>query len=456
MKNYYLHLSLSLLICLLQPSLYQAQINHVPNPGFEDILDCDIQYGEVDKATPWQITGSPNSSPDLYHVCANEDSFYGIPTFGGVGIVPYSGEGMSGLVNLYAEEKIYARLLAPLPTDHDIYLSFAINPEKNYDPEFGTLCYSNTQSLAFNDNLIDFPKVALASDTLLNNGENWTQLETCYQATGEEKYVFLGNYQTGSRRLVYCDNYADINFTYAYVDDVIVAPFDVVPDTIIVCAGEVQEFMIDFFKLPITWEDGFVGGQRTISESGNYTVLAETANCLLRDNVVVIKIPEQEETIEATICDEGETILNTPVQALWDDGTVSTSRIIVRPGTYTAELLIDCEEESVGYIYEVTEVNCGVDAFVPNVFSPNADGLNDEMKFYFNTLFDYSGELIIFDRWGNHLFQTTHNSADPILTWDGRSKGEELNPGVYIWIFRYQSSREVKARYLSGDVTIVK
>jgi len=429
-----------------------AQENLVDNPGFEDITECEIGYGEVDKAVPWKITGSINSSPDVYHECASEDSFYGIPPE----ILTYSGDGMAGIVSLYAEEKIYSRLISPLPLDHDIYLSFALRPQENFNQEFGLICYSNTHSMAFSDNLVEFPNLALSSDTILNNVNDWTKLETCYRANGEEKYVFLGNYQNAANKRIYCDNYEDLNHTYTYIDQVIVAAFDVVPDTVVICAGDIQEFNINFFDLPIIWDDGFLGGDRTFSESGTYSVLAKTANCLLEDKVVIIKIPEREEIIEMSICDEAEAILTTPVPALWDNGTISNSITVNRPGSYSAELLINCEEESVGYSFEVTEMFCGIEAFVPNIFSPNADGLNDELIFYFNALFDYSGELVIFDRWGNHLFQGEYNNTNPAPTWDGTYKGEALNAGVYIWIFRYQSTGDLKTRILSGDVTIVK
>jgi hypothetical protein len=37
------------------------------------------------------------------------------------------------------------------------------------------------------------------------------------------------------------------NSSYTYVDDVVVAPFDVVPDTIVLCEGDEIEFNITFF-----------------------------------------------------------------------------------------------------------------------------------------------------------------------------------------------------------------
>ena len=445
------------IICwLILANCLQAQENLVPNPGFEDVIDCNIEWGEIFKAEPWLITGPANPSPDLFHECANEDSFYGVPSNSCHSIYPQSGEGMAGLVNLFADEKIYARLLAPIPTDHDIYISFANFPEENCDIEFGELCSSNTQSLAFGNHPNDIPELALSSDTILNNFTDWTTLETCYQANGTEKYVFLGNYQNALRKEIFCHNYTPINFTYSYVDNVIVAAFDVVPDTIILCADEVEDFSIDFYDLPINWTDGFLGGNRTITESGTYTVQAATANCLLEDSMVIIKIPEQSEIIEETICDEANLILTSPFIGLWDNGIISSTRMVTRPGNYSVELLIDCEEENLKLNYEVLEINCGIEAFVPDIFSPNSDGINDELVFYFNSIFDFTGELIIFDRWGNHLFKLDYHNSNPTPTWNGRYKGEALDPGVYIWIFKYQSLEDQKTRILSGDVTLVR
>lgn len=438
-------------------TLIRAQNNLVPNPGFEEITDCAIEFGEIFKAEPWLITGIQNPTPDLFHLCANEDSFYGIPSRTcNTEHYPHSGEGMAGLVNIFADEKIYARLLDSIPTDHDIYISFANFPEQNCNVEFGNLCNSNTQSLAFDDRPNDIPHLALSSDTILNNFTDWTILETCYRADGTEKYVFLGNYQSTLKKEIYCDNIQEANFSYSYVDDVIVAAFDVVPDTVLICAGEEKFFSIDFFDLPISWADGFSGGRRTIDESGTYIVEAATANCILQDPMVVIKIPEQGDVIQESICDQATLTLTTPVLGLWDNGIISTSRIVTGPGDYEVELLIDCNEENLNFIYEVIEVNCGIEAFVPDIFSPNSDGINDELKFYFNSPFTFTGELIIFDRWGNHLFQMDYSNTSPTPTWDGRYKGTALNAGVYIWVFRYQSMEDLRTRVIAGDVTIVK
>ncbi len=66
--------------------------------------------------------------------------------------------------------------------------------------------------------------------------------------------------------------------------------------------------------------------------------------------------------------------------------------------------------------------------FLPNVFSPNGDGLNDG----FVTLYTGSQPftLTIFDRWGAQHF----NTRDKLEAWDGNSKnGEPLPEGVYFY-----------------------
>jgi len=68
---------------------------------------------------------------------------------------------------------------------------------------------------------------------------------------------------------------------------------------------------------------------------------------------------------------------------------------------------------------------------IPNVFSPNGDGINDELRLNYWGSGNY--EILIFDRWGNEVFQTT----DTETFWDGRNNGGEAVPeGVYYMAVR--------------------
>jgi len=90
--------------------------------------------------------------------------------------------------------------------------------------------------------------------------------------------------------------------------------------------------------------------------------------------------------------------------------------------------------------------------YVPNAFSPNADGTND--------LFFAKGEgvkdfkLYVFDRWGSQVFF----SDDIYKGWDGRfqSKGTEIvQEDVYVWKIECKTSKG-EAKLLKGVVSLIK
>ena len=428
-----------------------AQVNLVPNPGFEDLSDCDLEYGEADKAPPWKIMNDPIATPDLFHYCSTNEFF--IPSL--TGIEPKSGEGMVGLVNLAVEERIYARLLGDLPGDTDIYVAYSIVPREKGNSPQNILCYTNTQSLVFSDIAFQSQEIVLKSDTIYNNPEDWHLIQTCYQANGSEKLVLLGNFRIETETLRDCD-YIEPMFNYAYfmVDDVIVSPFDVVPDTIVLCRDEVVELDASFYDVPIHWSDGVQGPVRTIEEAGIYTALGDVDNCFLRDKTVVIKITDQKETIEVDLCEKGDVILESPVPAVWFNGDTSTTVQVSRSGVYTASLISPCGEQVWEYIVE--EKDCSIQHFVPNAFSPNNDGINDQLEFFFKSEDGFLGEICIFDRWGKLMFTARDVSASTLIAWDGTFRGIPLNPAVFVWTFEYISEKDGQVRVVAGDVVLVR
>lgn len=442
------------LVLTLGPSLLHAQKNLVPNPGFEEIADCDLDYGEADKAPPWQIINKPIATPDLFHTCSESPFF--VPPAGAIN--PKSGDGMIGLVNMVnnaIEERVYARLLEDLPLNTDIYVAYSVRPRPKFYEEFETLCYSNAQSLAFSDVRFQEMQIVLDFDTIFSYTEDWTFMETCFRANGTEKFVLLGNFKYNSETLNEC-TYTDIdfNFAYTYVDDVIVSPFDVVPDTLFICGEEVLNIDASFYEVPIEWSDGRQGAVRTIDRPGEYTVMGDIGECFMTDRMVVIKIPEETEVIPVDLCEGDQLLLESPFPAVWDNGDTSISFQVNRPGVYRAKLLSTCGERWREYVVE--EINCRIRHFVPNAFSPNGDGVNDQLEFFFKSDYEFTGELQIFDRWGNRLFEAKNVDALHSVRWNGRYRGALLEKGVYVWIFRYTSSKDGKTHILSGNTTLIR
>jgi gliding motility-associated-like protein len=65
--------------------------------------------------------------------------------------------------------------------------------------------------------------------------------------------------------------------------------------------------------------------------------------------------------------------------------------------------------------------------FIPNVFSPNGDGLNDDINIHGFCIATFN--LKIFNRWGEKIFETT----DKALGWDGTFRGKAMDTGVFIY-----------------------
>jgi len=85
--------------------------------------------------------------------------------------------------------------------------------------------------------------------------------------------------------------------------------------------------------------------------------------------------------------------------------------------------------------------------YIPNVFSPNQDNIND----YFQAmpgddLLDIP-QMQIFDRWGNLLYEGEQ--------WDGRFKGQLVNSGVYVYIIRFQTN-DGEEWEMAGSVTVLR
>lgn len=88
-------------------------------------------------------------------------------------------------------------------------------------------------------------------------------------------------------------------------------------------------------------------------------------------------------------------------------------------------------------------------AFIPNVFTPNGDYQNDEIKVLGNNI--VALKFQIFDRWGGLMFETT----DPEGAWDGTLKGSEVQQGVYIYAaeITFDNNEVLKKQ---GSITLVR
>jgi gliding motility-associated-like protein len=88
--------------------------------------------------------------------------------------------------------------------------------------------------------------------------------------------------------------------------------------------------------------------------------------------------------------------------------------------------------------------------YLPTAFTPNGDGLNDEVQPY---LIGMKGlkSFSVFNRWGNLVFYTTKYGE----TWKGKYQGVVQDPGVYVWILEFFNSNNKKVME-KGTITLIR
>lgn len=103
-------------------------------------------------------------------------------------------------------------------------------------------------------------------------------------------------------------------------------------------------------------------------------------------------------------------------------------------------------------------MNNNVELYVPNIFSPNRDGTNDDFLARGNPAIVGLEEVLIFDRWGNKVFEDGDKSigrGQTLFEWDGRFRNRDATEGVYAFVL---TARVIDGStiFRSGDVTLVR
>lgn len=94
--------------------------------------------------------------------------------------------------------------------------------------------------------------------------------------------------------------------------------------------------------------------------------------------------------------------------------------------------------------------------YIPNAFSPNADGRNDHFMVYGGKDVLEVKTFKVFNRWGELVIE--HNNFPPndfAYTWDGNMKGQELNNSVFIYYIEVEFLDGFLEVY-QGDLTLVR
>ena len=226
-------------------------------------------------------------------------------------------------------------------------------------------------------------------------------------------------------------------------------------DTVI-CADLIVPFAINAGSNGIAyfWNTGATSQSISVSFSGVYSVIVSDINtCKNSDTITVTYKPTLHVSLgnDSIMC-PGDLITLSPDAIfdtyLWSDGSTSQSLNINNPGTYFVVVGKDgCKASD-----EITIKECNSEIIVPNVLTPNGDGINDSFYPVCKNIDNIM--LIIYNRWGRKIYEGFGKSA----VWDGKSSGGLCPEGVYYYRLDYEEKGDGKRvnKQLYGSVTLLR
>jgi gliding motility-associated-like protein len=148
---------------------------------------------------------------------------------------------------------------------------------------------------------------------------------------------------------------------------------------------------------------------------------------------------------------------------LWNFGDVNNpntntsvvqhpEHIYSEPGTYCTKLIVKNDAGCVDSTEYCVIVENEFTFYIPNAFTPDGDGINDEFFGKGQNISEYS--MAIYDRWGNLVFY----SDDLNKHWDGKTKNGEETVLMDVYVYNISIKEGVQRQFhrYTGTVTVVK
>lgn len=197
--------------------------------------------------------------------------------------------------------------------------------------------------------------------------------------------------------------------------------------------------------------------------AGSYAIgISDGNGCAYEGATAVVQIPPIEPLIQAEPwdCTASSARVFASFQTgqgtiTWPDGGKGSFWDAPAPGAYEVVFENECETLKRSFEVAFADDELANPLYFPNIFSPNGDGINDTFRAYAALGVDMREyELLVFDRWGNLLFETTSLEQG----WDGRYGIRELDPGVYVYWVRAAviSCGQLRDFFKKGDVTLIR
>jgi gliding motility-associated-like protein len=336
---------LFLLSGVLLIQLLGTSQNLVPNPGFEDYINCPSSHSQM--PSHWTHVSGHGGSPDYYNTCSdNYNPLKRLYT----GYLPYiTGDGVMGF---YSWDDGLSELVQVELLDSLTYGQYSVRFKLILGERcgianngFGAL-FSNTSELDIElPGTLGLSENYVHSDSIITQKGEWVEVNLTYNARGGEKFVTLGNILaplSESERIE--SSYEFLSVSYYYIDDVVVEKilcqysYDTLDDKNL-CFGDSLQILI-----PEKHEIVTSNFHNFVFEPGqyNWTLYDSINNCLIRDTFLIevdtVSIALGEDT---SICQGDSIFIGEAIKDqrfIWGDGQVTSPIAVLIGGEYTIEV----------------------------------------------------------------------------------------------------------------------
>lgn len=202
-----------------------------------------------------------------------------------------------------------------------------------------------------------------------------------------------------------------------------------------------------------SWSTGSISPTITITQGGTYWLTVSKGKCLATDEIIVQQLePYFILGNDTTLCN-GRTLTLRPgtldsSSYLWQDGSTKEFFIVKEKGLYNVTVTNICG--SFGSNIQVDYIQCECTPIMPNAFTPDKNGLNDDIAPIL-TCIPASYKFIIANRWGEIVFETD----DYKKRWDGKHYRVPAEMGTYFYFIQITDMLGNKSSH-KGDILLLR
>lgn len=453
--------------------------NLVPNSSFEkyDSLPCSpiiSAASNFDKyMQSWFIPTQATS--DIYSSIVSDTcmAHSNSTTIGGMGSQnPRTGGVMAGIISMHN--------VAPLAQPYREYLSVKLNSPLINGEIYEAYMYvslanysryaTNNIGMYFSNFDISNPNTfgilnfepQVNEKSLITDTANWVKIGGVFKANSAAQYLTIGNFLNDSNTIRFSRSTSSFPifhpYPYYFIDDITVEKFSlkISKDTIL-CPGDSVKLFANTDSI-IGWAtkdnpQDILSRRPTlkVSPKSRTTFLAYSPSDTAEAVVDIFSETSLDIGSDTTMCLGESLILNPSIsygEYLWQDGSADSLFVANRTQEYWLKVNNPC-----GIFYDtifIEFIDCDIKIKMPNVFTPNRDGIND----YFHPIRienEIYGNLAVFNRLGMQMYKGDLRSNG----WDGKHNGQQCSEGVYFWVATYED-RKGNTKIVTGHITLSK